>query len=282
MDNRIAYIELFGEVLSGVRRPDKGLYWTDLTNWWGLPSVIGEADNIPGGHGRFKRSRIYRDSRDMVLTGHILADTNRELMAVRDRLEMALSEGQGLMTVHTNTYGTWSREVEVELLTIDPDHGREYVKFTVDLIAPDPRRYASPQTLGPVGLPVGIGGLRLPQALPWNLGSTSEGSRLLVTNNGSIPSAPLIKVSGGFSSVTVSETYGGGRLHLPIPVAEGDFVLFDMDARTATLNGADVTRFMTSRQWTEVPAGGTREFRFDVTNKTGDPQMWAELTIGAW
>ena len=281
-NNSIAYIELFGVTLSGARRPDQGLYWTDLKGWWGLPDLRGETDSIPGSHGRFPRVEHLRDSRAITLTGHILTKSGSSFMAARDRLEAALSASYGPMTVVTNTYGSWERMVEVDTLDIDPDYGKEYTKFTVDMVALDPRRYGPTQMLGPVGLPVTEGGVRLPQRMPWNFGSVTPESRLVITNTGSIPINPLIRISGGFEVVSVYDVTAGRRLRLEWPVTQGYEVIFDSSSRRAVASGSEVTRWLTKRQWFEIQPGDTHEFRFEVVDGTGNPQMWGEYREGAW
>lgn len=280
--NRIAYIELMGLTLSGHKKPDQGLYWTDLVGWNGVPDLRGTPDLIPGAHGRFKRSVYLRDSRAITLVGHILCDTHRELVAVKDRLESALAEGGGSMIVATGEAGAWERFVEIDTLVIEPDHGRAYTKFTVDMVAPDPRRYGPVIRVGPAGLPVSTGGVRFPQSTPFNFGSVSDAGRLIVHNAGLIPLHPIIEVEGGFSTVSVQDIVGGNRLTLEHPVPVGGSVFLDSRVRRVTADHQEVTRWLTRREWFSVPPGEEREYRLEVTGRQGDPQMWAEYREGAW
>ncbi|PRI10915.1 phage tail family protein [Leucobacter massiliensis] len=280
MDEEIIWVDLLGVTLAGAKEPDAGLIWSNLEGWWGLPDVRGTADSIPGGHGRFPRSKVLRDSRVITLTGHIYTGSNAELHAVRDRLEAALAAGAGPMRVST-VGGIWERWVEIDTLKIDPDRGRKWTRFIVDMVAPDPRRYGPQQRLGPVGLPVIEGGLRLPKRTPWNTGRTSEAARLLVPNPGAIALNPVITVSGGFDAVTVRDITDGRRLRLEWPIPDGEFVTLDSRIRRAQMGAAELTRWMTARQWFAIPAGETHEFRFDVEGRAGDPKMWADYRIGA-
>lgn len=275
-------MELLGVTLSGRKKPDQGLYWTDLTGWWGLPDLRGNTDLIPGAHGRFQRTTYLRDSRAITLTGHILCDSNRELVAVRDRLEAALSAGAGTMTVVTGETGSWDRFVEIDTLNIEPDHGKTWTKFTVDMVAPDPRRYGPLVRVGPAQLPTSVGGVRLPQRMPWNFGSVSGDSRLIISNAGAIPVSPSIIVGGGFEVVTVTDITAGRRLRIEWPVSSDEEVVFDSRTRRAELRSSEVTRWLTRREWFTIPAGATHEFRFEAENISGSPLMWGEYREGAW
>lgn len=282
MSEQIAWVELLGETLSGIDKPDGGLIWVDLEGWWGLPDSRGEGDPIPGGHGRFKRRDVLREARVLTLKGHIYAASNRELVAVRDRLEAALSAGSGVMRVATSGSGVWERWVEIDTLAIAPDHGRHETEFVVDMIAPDPRRYGPVLRVGPAGLPTSQGGVRFPQRTPFNFGTVQSGGRLLIPNAGSIPIMPLIIVEGGFESVTVTDITAGRRLRLDWPVQEGMSVYLDSGARRAELGSSEVTRWLTRREWFTIPAGRTHEFRLSVVDGSGDPRMWGEYREGAW
>lgn len=282
MREQVTWVELLGVTMSGEREPDSGLVWSDLEGWWGLPDARGEADAIPGAHGRFPRTTLLREARVMTLVGHIYAANNHELHEIRDKLEAELGVGSGSMIVATAAGGLWERGVEIDTLKIDPDRGKRWTKFTVDMVAPDPCRYGPTQVIGPVGLPTSTGGVRLPQRLPWNFGQTSAAARMLLTNSGALPVHPVMRVSGGFESVSIVEVTTGQRLVLESPVLPGYDVLFDSGARRAEVRGSEVTRWMNRRQWFEILPGDTHEYRFEVTGQVGDPQMWAEFKNRAW
>lgn len=281
MVEQILWVELLGVTLSGSGGPDSGFTWTDLEGWRGLTEARGDADNIPGGHGRFRRSKIVRESRVITLKAAIIADDPAGLDAACMRLESALAVGAGVLRVATDA-GIWERWVEIDTLDIDPDRGRRWTRCTIDMIAPDPRRYGPAQEIGPVGLPVSVGGVRLPQRMPWNFGSVSEASRLVIQNSGSIPLAPEIEVSGGFSRVAVVDVTAGRRLTLDRLVHETGSVVFDSYARRALGSAGDVTRWMTRKQWFEIAPGAAHEFRFEAVSPIGGPQMRARFRIGAW
>lgn len=281
MGERILWVELLGVTLSGSGGPDAGFTWTDLEGWRGLPDARGDADSIPGGHGRFRRSKIVRESRVMTLSGAIIADDAVGLEAACARFESALAAGAGSMRVATDS-GIWERWVEIDTLRIDPDHGRRWTCFVVDMIAPDPRKYGPLQTVGPAVLQVSTGGVRLPKRMPWNFGSVSAKSRLLIANSGGIPVLPRIRVEGGFSHVSVVDVTAGKRLRLEWEVPEGEELVLDCRLRRAEVRSSELTRWMTRREWFEVPVGATHELRFEVDGAVGEPKMWADFRIGEW
>lgn len=281
MLDTMAWVELFGVTLSGAGRPDSGLIWSEVEGWSGLTDGRGAGDLKPGTHGSFGRRRVLRESRPITLKGAIYADDNAGLVAARERLEAALMEGVGTMTVSTPATGSWSREVEIDTLDIDDDHGRNFTFFTIDMIAPDPRRYGPLQLVGPVSLPRSEGGVRLPQRFPWNFGSTTEGGRLLVENSGLVPMSPTFLVTGGFSRVTVRDITSGDRMRLDRAVHEGEVLRLDAASRRATIGGSEVTRWMSARQWPVIKRGDVHEYRFEVDGRIGDPTLTAEFKIGA-
>ena len=283
MDDSGSWVELLGVTMSGTLTPDRGFKYLDLTGWTGLTASRGQTDPIPGSHGRFRRAvEPLRESRSIGLLGEIRTASNVDLVEARGRLEEALSEGVGQMRVYSPASGIWERYVEIDDLRIDPDHGRAHTQFRVDLIAPDPRRYGPLQVVGPASLPKSEGGVRLPQRMPWNFGVTTGDSRLMIPNAGALPIQPRFRVRGGFAAVTLLDITTGRRLRLEWPAGEASEVVFDCRSRRVEMDGADVTRRMTRRQWFEIPKGETREFRFEAEGVTGDPQMWAEFKIGAW
>ena len=282
MDEKTLWVELLGVTMAGAGEPDQGLIWTDLQGWRGLPDKRGETDQIPGGHGRFRRAHVLRDSRVITLIGHIYAADNTELHAVADRLEGALGAGGVGEMLVASSNGIWTREVEIDTLAIDPDRGRRWTKFTIDMLAPDPRRYGPLTTVGPIGLPQVSGGVRFPQRAPFNFGSVTDAGRMRIPNSGALPLHPTVRVQGGFSAVTVRNITTGRTVSLEWPVGEAEELVLDMGRRRATAAGVDVTRWMTRRQWFEIPAGETHELRFEATGATGTPQMYADFQIGAW
>lgn len=267
-------ITLGGITLGGLDRVD-GFAFREISGWYGAPGLRGSLDAIPGNHGSFARVDKYRDSAAITIEGSIVADSRSDVEALISTATQAW-ESATTLTVVDET-GAWSRAVEVDQVSFPENQGwMRHVTFTIDMIAPDPVRYRDVVVLGPVGLPVLDGGLFLPASMPWDLGVDVR-SVLTVVNDGSVPVFPVVRLSGSASSVVVL----AGPRRLGFGAFTGDLV-FDAADRRGFLNGADVTRQMTRRDWPVVPAGATHEFTFEAVAPSPDFRMSVEYRIGAW
>ena len=261
--------------------PFTGLVLSSLTGWRGLPGARSWSDSIPGGHGSYQRRQLFREGRSMELRGGVVAESEEAAALLLDEFEAAVGNGYVEMRVSDAT-GVWSRTVEVLNLTPAERWNADRFGFTLDLFADDPLRYRDAVLLGPVGLPVKRGGLRLPQAFPWNFGDGRELSRISVENTGSAPMFPRVIVDGGFSSLIVRDITAGRTFEYASPVPAGKRLVIDSRHSVATIDGRAVTRNATRREWFEIDKTSTHIFDFRVTDPVSTPQMWVEQKIGAW
>lgn len=276
----VVELTLLGVKMSGIEQPYEDLIWTDIQGWDGLTALRGSTDPIPGQNGNFKRSRGYRESRAMTVIGHIYSASNAEYHARKTALKSALAVTFGDLTVETTSSGRWTRYVEIENVDIPSDRGGRTTRFAVDMLANDPNRYQDLVTVGPVGPPVLIGGVRFPQSDPWNFGSSLGGvSELLIENTGGVILRPTVRVLGSFGTVTVTDLVSGRVLALTWPVSTSS--VFDNAARRTFADGANVTREMSGRQWLEIPPHGSARLTVSAGG-TPDVEMFADYRIGEW
>lgn len=249
------------------------LTYSNLAGWDGIPEGRGGGDSIPGGHGVYARTEVLRESRAIVLTANLIADSAERFFELKRMLEALPPVGE--LRVDQGD-GAWSRQVDIQHMPIPDFHTRTVTEFTIDMIAPDPVRYRDPVMLGPVGLPVRSGGLRLPERFPWNFG-TSIMPVLKLVNGGTRPTFPIVTVTGAGSALTVM----CGPRRIEFGAWSGEFVIDNRDRR-AFLNGADVTRGLIRREWQEIPAGGSWDLTYDVADADPATQMFATYQEGAW
>lgn len=269
----MGYVEICGIRFSDDSWPEDGLIYRELRDWDGVADARGDADAIPGRHGRYARTSVVRDSRVISVEAAIVADSDAEFHAVKRRVEAIPS--LGVMRVDDGD-GYWCRDVEVARVTIPDRRWKTFTPFTIDLVAPDPVRYRDPVVLGPVGVPVRSGGLVLPAAPPWDLG-TSVRPVAQVVNDGTVPVLPIVRVQGSGSSLTVQ----GGPRRIEIGPFSGELTI-DSRERRAWLDGREITRQLVRRDWHEVPAGAAHDFYFTGTGLHSDTVLTVEYRIGVW
>lgn len=269
----MSFVEVCGIGFGGDHNPVGGLIYQQLIDWDGRPQARGGGDAIPGGQGVFARTQELRESRVISVEAAIVADSADEYFAVKRRVENMPMFGE--MRVDQGD-GVWVRSIEVESIDIPDARGGNETLFTIDVTAPDPVRYTDLLTVGPVGLPTQSGGLYLPAALPWDLG-TLDLAVADVVNTGSLPVLPVVRLTGSASSVVI---HGGPRT-VSFGAFDGELVI-DSLQRRAFLNGADVTRSLILRNWHQVPAGVTHGFFFEAVAPSPGTSMTVEYRIGEW
>lgn len=253
---------------------DGPLSFSQIQGWYSGPAVRGEGDVIPSAHGRYRRVELWRDSPLITVVARIEHFRHEDTVSEINRIVNALT-GQGEMRVLDET-GVWTRWVEIQRVGVSEVGGVPGADITIDLIAPDPVRYRDASVVGPVGLPVREGGLMLPAALPWDLGTRTRPA-VTVENTGKVPTLPVVRVQGAASSIVV---HGGPR-----QVEYGPFdgvLVVDSRQRRAWVNGSDITRGLLRRDWHQVAAGESQDFYFTATGADPDTELTVEYQIGVW
>lgn len=265
------------QILHGYAEADPfaGLMVSQVNGWRGLPGSRANGDMIPGGQGSYALTGILREPRSIEVVGAAIAASEAEALQLLRQLEAELGVEPVEMRVLDDS-GEWSRTVETEAVSIIGQFNRGQIRFSIDLIAPDPRRYQTWLVSGPAGLPVRTGGLILPSAFPWHFG-TYEFPVATIENVGDVEILPRISLRGSASGVVVI----GGPQRLEYGSFSGE-LLFDADDRRAWLNGADVTQYMIRRDWPVVGPGEISNFYFEAISPSPDLSLMVQYRIGAW
>lgn len=273
-------VEICGVGFSGSSAPESGLIYQELKDWDGRPDARGGGESIPGANGVFPRTVEARESRAISVKAAIVTDSTDEYFATKYRVENMPMFGE--MRVDQGD-GVWTRDVEIDSISIPDAHTRTWTPFTIDLIAPDPCKYRDWVTSGPAGLPTHEGGLILPSAFPWHFG-TSDRPVATVLNDGALPVLPRMilqsSVPGGVASADGVVVRGGPR-RLEFGAFSG-VLAFDSEQRRAWLNGVDVTRQIIRREWPVVPAGSSQDFYFEAADPSPDLSLLVKYRTGAW
>lgn len=241
-------LELGGLNLAGVSgpaQPRDRLIVTEIDQWWSpAESKTQQVADDPLGHGGWLPASQRLAAKTMTVRGWVMASRLR-LGFWREQLAGLQGAAGVVMRVHTEL-GASERLVRVVRVDMPDDRGRRHVRFAVDVIAPDPRRYSAGEQVSALSAPV------------------------VVRNSGTAPMSPTITVTQvvGAPSVTVTEVETGrqviftkrGPTGAPVNLAAGDVLMLDPGEGVAFLNGA-LTLGVSRSEWPEVPPGSARTYQ---------------------
>lgn len=252
---------------------------TDLEGWFSGPAVRRPDTARLWAHGSFSE-RGFREARLITVHGHAFAETRREAANLTDSLAAVLADGtKGVFRVNDADLGSrWASVYLVDTPDIVWD-GLLDVTYSIDLLAPDPRKYADASTAtttaaapggglvfdlfqGVVGDGPGQASTGQPGVL--DFGASSHPGKLTFANAGTADTAPVFTVAGYAPGFTITEVATGARLVYEDEVLEGQTLRLDASDGSVLLDGyADRGYALTRREWSRVPGSGSSTYLFE-------------------
>lgn len=254
-----------------------------LDAWYALPSADPKLAKRPNAHGAYGLGQVFSKEHRPVVAGQYYGATTAEALAARNRLVALFSEGRPVTMRVTDELGVSTRTVWLLEASSDFRYDFSHFPFDVALVAPDPRRYG-PATSATDDMPT------LGSGLVWNLGTAPSGlyfdwgtagvaGQVALTNSGNATTYPRIEVGGAGAfgaGFRITEIETGRELTFTRATNTGDVVIFDSRTQRATLAQGDVTGFLSSRKWFEIPAGATRRYQINpLGSVSGAPKITA-------
>ncbi|WP_326565071.1 hypothetical protein VSH64_24835 [Amycolatopsis rhabdoformis] len=256
----------------------------------------------PFGIGGY-RSRSYAAGKSFMLQGWCKPMAEPEwplLVAARRRLMSVLSDGeQGLLVVDD---GVTSRQLTVELDDADPKwdiwEANSGADWQLGFYAADPRflstvertaqaTLANTSTDGlnwasgsPGGLDWAAGS---PGGLDWGV-SGSGGNTLVITNDGTAPSWPLLTITTPSScqNPTFTDPVTGDVFGYTGSIVAGQTLRMDcspFNPTPVTLDGIDRTGALASASFIEIPKNSTRAIQFTGTGAGTVVATWRDADL---
>lgn len=257
---------------------------TDIEGWTKGAAVRREKIERLNAHGSFS-VRGWKDERLVSVSGALFASSRSEAAAFVDEVNAFIADGTaGELAVDDADHGL--RRAGVYLL--EPEvtwNGGKDVQFTLDMVAPDPRKYgdvAAASTGGPEdggGLVYDLGtSVDAPGVLDYGLpGSTGI---VEVFNAGTAEALPrAFRVAGYTPGFTVTELGTGRRLVYVGTVPFGSELVMNPADGTVRLDGSDRGQLLTVRQWVATPAGGSARYLFEPN---GSNALLTVEGVSAW
>lgn len=266
--------------------PGTEKFVTDIQGWNTGAQVRRPKNERLNGHGNF-RERGYKDARYPTISGHYVAPSRAAAAAFVDEINAYLADGtEGLLEVWDVDLGV--RRTPVYL--IGPDvkwNGKIDVGFSVDLEAPDPRKY-SDTVRNSTGVFSPGGGLVLPLFSPLGFLDFGSGGSLgtaTIRNIGSAESDPRFLVAGYAPGFTITERETQRRLIYTGTVPEGQTLVLNSADGTVLLNGdtdTDRSTQLVLDEWPEIPGYTNRTYLFESAGAGPTAKMTAEVDPAWW
>lgn len=222
--------------------------------------------------GSYVRSK-FTEARVITLEGEIIGSNIEDSFDEFDTVTKALYAS-------INTAGTlrWTRssagqalQASCQLASFQPvvlTDGGNLLQYQVSLIASDPRVYDQSLTTTDSS----------------TITNASSGATVAVTNNGSVPSPPTLRVYGGLQAPVVRLVSGGAGLTFTNTVASGDYMEIDVLNRTVKTNGTvSVISGLDAAlsEWFELPAGSD-SVKLTASSLTGGSPKLQVIYRSAW
>jgi Siphovirus-type tail component, C-terminal domain len=192
----------------------------------------------------------------------------------------------GLSTLVVTQTGYQTRQAQVRRssdVKTEPMSPTSF-RWSIILVAPDPRRYSNAATSLSAGLPqVGSGGLVFPLVFPLTFGSGTSGGQLLLTNNGTMATWPSWDILGPVTGPVITNLDTGQRLAFDpaFTVAAGQHLLINPDAKTVFLGGVSRRASLFIAEWFDVPPGSVN-VRFSSASGADPAALLTATWRDAW
>jgi len=262
--------------------PNAGPTYDVLDQWYSVQADLRYAKR-PGAPGAFAPERSFPNDLLVSVEGQFFAETTADALAMRERLSGLYDDGLEVTMTVADDLRTTTRAVHVEAVAF-PWTARREIRFTVDARAADPRRYGDTQS-DETALAVPGGGLIFPLVFPLDFGVATVDGRVDTVNAGTTATSTRFVVSGGGmpDGFILANVSTGQRVTYVGPVASSNSIVLDFEARVAFINGtAPGSRFLSSPEWWQVPAGSTLQVQFLARGETTGTPTLSAATASAY
>lgn len=254
-------------------------WWvTSLDGWYGTPDLRLTGVDRPQDHGQVD-GPSYLAARVITITGVAIAPDRPTAMNARDIITSLCWDPTQLYTLQVAEPGRPTKRCDVRLNTATKATYDAELTFdwSMQLKAPDPRKYADTETVVTLTPPTGaVGGVPFPTTFPATFTTTGlSTSTTTLTNAGTIATRPTVILAGPLADPQIANTTTGRSLAFTgLNIAAGDTVVVDFDRRTALYNGtASRTNYLAAgAAWWDLAPGGN-----DIAFTAGGGNGTAEI-----
>jgi len=245
---------------------------------WGSPRSTLNVVQKPrqnGGWGGLS----YQQPRYIHATVSLYAPTDSALTVALDSLYAAVSLDDALLTVQEAGF-TRSTAVRRSDEVLHTRVTNRVAEVSFQMVAVDPRKMGQNTTASTL-LPITTGGITVPFTVPFTITSTVLSGQINLTNPGNTTGPVAVRIDGPCTGPVITHTSSTTTNALVfssnLSMGTGEFLIVNMDARTALANG-QTTRagYITSRGWSGFDPGSNT---WSFTASSYDPA--AQITVTA-
>lgn len=193
----------------------------------------------------------------ITISGMILAATVADMQATIDAINDGSSLTPTQLTVSDEAGTRWAMVYQQAPPTFTPFPTALVKQFSVQLVAPDPRKFADDLSTS-TGLPGGTGGLTAPFSAPFTVNSTITSGSCSLTNPGNANGPVKLRIDGPITGPQVTHVGSGLALTFAssLVLRSGEWIDVDMEAQTVLANGtASRAGWVTQRGWSSFEPG---------------------------
>lgn len=260
-------------------------YLTQLDGWHDAPTPRTSLTARSGEHGGFD-GPAYLDMRAITVEGIAIATDRVSTWRARDIVASICGDPSlGLSTLVITQAGHVTRRCQVrrsgdtKTRLLAPG----VFRWSMVLVAPDPRRYADDLSTQAVGLPqTGAGGLVFPAVFPLTFGSGASGGQMQLTHHGTVAVWPTWLVLGPLSGPVIANTSTGEHLEFDptFALADGETMTIDTDAKTVSVGGISRRDRLFVAQWFRLEPGVTSVRFSSASGSDPDASLTAQWRDG--
>ncbi len=254
----------------------------------GLPGMRASDRVRPFDHGSFMGSE-YAEARQVTINMTIRGDDAADCQANLDALSRAWQFDSRSAATYDETTNLRvlmpglserllkGRPRKVSLDTSNLKSGK--ATATLEFIAGDPRWYGATLRQATLNVTAPASGRSYDRSFDYGYGGGGSSAAQTITNDGSFPTPPTLRVFGPLTNVTVTNETTGESLTLTYAVQSGEYLDVDFSARTVLLNGTASRYYAMSGSWWELPAGSST-VRMSANSGTGTVLLsWRDAWI---
>lgn len=283
---------------TGVKDANGCAYFiTDEKGWSDGPPPRPISTGKPYSQGAFNGPDFY-GARVITLYGHVAAPTTLARRAAEHTLSSAFSDPLNLSELHcVEETGELLANVRLDQnVTITRNPGGLDFDWSIQLAAPDPRKYSASLKSSVTNLPMSTGGLDwiTGGGLQWttggglNWGTVTSNGIVTMTNAGTADSWPKFIIAANGNALVspgITILVNGSMLFYNNTMGAGDVLTINTNpaTRSVLLNGiTDHRRFLTTAQWASIPANSTITAAFSSAVYTTTATLTAQWSDTYW